>query len=690
MTYRCIALLLGAARWHGSGNNGGRLKQDKRGTRKRDYNGLPFRSVFDVAVPRTTMEVTAKNFQEQFGQLKAAVENASFVAVDCEFTGLHLDRSTHAYDTPEERYRKLRETSLDFLVVQVGVCTFQYDKEKHGYNYKAFNFYVCPKQTVKGAPDRMFQCQASSLQFLSQHGFDFNKLFSQGVSYLKAEEAAQLRESLSERHALQLREIGSPNNGPAKMSKVDIPKDSQGFVDEVLDKVQGFLDSTSDVEMDEDVGNTSKDSAKDSAENSPENSAKNSAKDSRVLHLSECSSFRRKLIYQEVYARFGSKVQLNTEADSEGMVHIAVRIAGSPEEQRARLELKHKKEREDLELAHGFSRVLELLASSGKLIVGHNMLLDIMHLLSQFVDDLPKDYNEFKSMVRAAFPSLVDTKVLASDSAIKDTFACTALELLLKQLRSRPSCVPPVESEPGYGYNLDKAKYHEAGYDAFVTGMCFMGLCQQLGKNKDHSIELKESSPVLKPYLNRIHMMQSPDIPSLNMAGNEVIPSRSHVLHVAFPAEWRANDLYQLFNSFGQIAIHWINSTQAFVAMASSPLATQALKKLGSSKTSIHEPYRLESYTTYMTRMSRQAAAATAGNRVPSSRDSESTTEDSSTARKRKRSASFTSSAPSSPPRMSEDESGKPKPKLVKNMTTTTAVQIAVTEKFFEENDDWS
>lgn len=569
-------------------------------------------------------------------------------------------------------------------MVQVGVCTFQYDKEKRGYNYKAFNFYVCPKQTVKGAPDRMFRCQASSLQFLSQHGFDFNKLFSQGVSYLRAEEAAQLSEALNERQALQLREVGSPNNGPAKMSKVDIPKDTQGFVDEVLDKVQEFLDkgSSVDVDMDEDgedVGNTSKDSSKDSV------------KDSRVLHLPECTSFRRKLIYQEVYARFGDKVQLNTETDKDG-VHIAVRMAGSPEEQRANLELKHKKEREDLELARGFSRVLELLASSGKLVVGHNMLLDIMHLLSQFVDDLPKDYNEFKSMVRAAFPCLVDTKVLASDSAIKDTFACTALELLLKQLRSRPSCVPPVESKPGYGYNQDKAKYHEAGYDAFVTGMCFLGLCQQLGKIKDHSVELKESSPVLKPYLNRVHMMQSPDIPSLNMAGNEVIPSRSHVLHMTFPAEWRANDLYQVFNSFGQIAIHWISSTQAFVAMASSPLATQALKKLGSSKTSTHEPYRLESYTTYMTRLSRQAAAATtttaAVHRVTSTRDSEATTEDSSAARKRKRSASFSSSAPSSPPRMSKDESGGPKPKLVKK--TTTAVQIAVTEKFFEENDDWS
>ncbi|XP_049273817.1 poly(A)-specific ribonuclease PARN isoform X3 [Rhipicephalus sanguineus] len=584
------------------------------------------------------MEVTAENFQEQFGVLKAALENASFVAIDCEFTGLELERSTHAYDTPEERYRKLRESSLDFLVVQVGVCVFQHDKEKRGYTYKAFNFYVCPKQTVKGAPDRMFRCQASSLQFLSQHGFDFNKLFSHGVSYLRTEEAAQLSQALSERQTQQLKEVGSPNNGPSKISKVEVPKDTQQFIDDVLESVQKFLDSASgtevDMEEEDGVGNAT------SKQDSPEDLSMREAspkKDGSALHLSECNGFKRKLIYQEVNARFGDKVQLNTESDADGMLHIAVRITGTPEEQRARLELRHKKEREDLELAHGFGRVLELLASSGKLIVGHNMLLDIMHLLSQFVDDLPKDYNEFKSMVRAAFPCLVDTKVLASDNAIKDSFVTTALELLLKQLRNRPSCVPPVETENGYGYSLNQAKYHEAGYDAFVTGMCLLGLCQQLGKYKDHSVELKETSPVLKPYLNRVHMMQSPDIPTLNMAGNEVIPSRSHILHATFPAEWRANDLYQLFNSFGQITIHWINSTQAFVAMASSPLATQALKKLGSSKTSTQESYRLQSYTTYMTRQSRQSATAVTGNKTTAPRDSDTTVEDSGVARKRKR-----------------------------------------------------
>lgn len=658
------------------------------------------------------MEVTTKNFKEQLGVLKAAVEAASFVAIDCEFTGLQFEKCTHAFDTPEERYRKLRESSQDFIIVQVGVCTFLFDKAKHGYSYKAFNFYICPQQIIRGAPDRIFRCQSSSLQFLSRHGFDFNKLFSYGISYLKPEEVSLMSQALDERHTQQLKDIGS-SNGPAKSSKVNVPKEAQGFIDEVLESVEKFLDgapsaaSGMEVEMDEDI------------EEEPEAAKDSSAEDgaakggSSILHLPECNAFKRKLIYQEVKARFGDKVQLGTETCGDGS-HIAVRLACSAEEQRAQLELKQKREREDLELACGFSKVLELLALSGKLVVGHNMLLDIMHLLSQFVDDLPKDYIEFKSMVRAGFPNLIDTKVLACDSMIKDTLTSTALGPLLKQLQGRPSCVPPVEHDPGYGYDVNAAKFHEAGYDALVTGMCFMGLCHQLGKSKDHTVELKASSPVLKPYLNRIYMAFSPDIPSLNMAGNEVIPSRSHVLHVTFPSEWRASDLYQLFCSFGQITIYWINCTQAFVAMASSPLATQALKKLGGKASSPDHQYRLQSYTSYMTRSSRTpalvAAATTAAaapapllravpirTKTPSSGDATPPVEeDLSTARKRKRSASLSSSVPSFIPLEPKDDIGfnswqieeddEPKQKLVKN----TAEELTITQKLFEENDDWS
>lgn len=59
----------------------------------------------------------------------------------------------------------------------------------------------------------------------------------------------------------------------------------------------------------------------------------------------------------------------------------------------ARLALaKEQKELEELEEALGFSRVVQAITESGKVVVGHNMLLDVAFTLSQFVAPLPTDY----------------------------------------------------------------------------------------------------------------------------------------------------------------------------------------------------------------------------------------------------------------------------------------------------------
>lgn len=611
------------------------------------------------------MEITSENFERQYSVLEAAIKDASFIAMDCEFTGLQSEKVLHAFDTPEERYEKLREKAQEFLVVQVGVCAFKFVKEKHGYEYKAFNIYTFPKQTIRGAPDRVFQCQASSLHFLTRNGFDFNKLFSKGTTYLKPVEFEQLREVLEEKHAAEIKELGSSINSTSKIPKVDVPNDAKAFIKDVLESVQKFVDASNDADGDKvaEDGEVPKEAPKDAAD-SPTND---------VLHLPDCDAFRRKLIYQEVQAKFGKELQLDTEVDSKtGVRHIAVRRGGSAEQRRAALDAKHQGEKDSLEEARGFSRVLELIARSGKLVIGHNMLLDVLHLLSQFIDTLPKDYNEFKSMVRAAFPTLVDTKLLASDNLIKESFSNTTLVALFGHLGAQPSCLPPVEYEPGYGYDSGKGQLHEAGYDAFVTGMCFAGLCQKLGKNKDHSAELNASSAVLKPFLNRIFMM-SPDIQSFNMAGNEVIPSRGHVLHVTFPKQWRKHDLVQLFQNYGQTDVRWINDTEAFVALPSTPLAAQALKKLGGKAS--QEVCRVTSYSTYMAR------SRTVASRVAMLEDV------AEQVRKRKRSASFTASASpkKAPPKGKNDTEEEPKLKEPKKDPG-----LVVTQKVFEENDDWS
>lgn len=49
-----------------------------------------------------------------------------------------------------------------------------------------------------------------------------------------------------------------------------------------------------------------------------------------------------------------------------------------------------------------------------KLVIGHNMLLDVLHTLNHFFQPLPADYGSFKEFAHCMFPryvhmSLADT-----------------------------------------------------------------------------------------------------------------------------------------------------------------------------------------------------------------------------------------------------------------------------------------
>ena len=49
------------------------------------------------------------------------------------------------------------------------------------------------------APDLRFMCQTSSIDFLISNDFDFNKLFKDGIPYLRPGDEARLRETISDR-----------------------------------------------------------------------------------------------------------------------------------------------------------------------------------------------------------------------------------------------------------------------------------------------------------------------------------------------------------------------------------------------------------------------------------------------------------------------------------------------------------
>ena len=51
----------------------------------------------------------------------------------------------------------------------------------------------------------------------------------------------------------------------------------------------------------------------------------------------------------------------------------------------------------------------------------------------------------------------------------------------------------------------NSVRYHEAGYDALITGRCFLSLCQRLGRlaGSGGGGRILPNSPLLHPYLNK-------------------------------------------------------------------------------------------------------------------------------------------------------------------------------------------
>ncbi|ELT98249.1 hypothetical protein CAPTEDRAFT_110937 [Capitella teleta] len=111
----------------------------------------------------------SSDFKESLPLISQAIQDASFVSIDCEMTGDSLLTSllcliqsgfeSHWMDTPEDRYNKLRQGAMPFNVIQFGLCTFNKKEDSKQYSVHAFNFYIFPRPVNSDATDVRFTCQ---------------------------------------------------------------------------------------------------------------------------------------------------------------------------------------------------------------------------------------------------------------------------------------------------------------------------------------------------------------------------------------------------------------------------------------------------------------------------------------------------------------------------------------------------
>uniref|UniRef100_A0A7N6FBN4 Poly(A)-specific ribonuclease PARN n=1 Tax=Anabas testudineus TaxID=64144 RepID=A0A7N6FBN4_ANATE len=486
------------------------------------------------------MEVTRKNYKDCLNTVYSAIEEADFLAIDGEFSGIsdgpNASALTNGLDTPEERYTKLKKHSMDFLLFQFGLCTFKYDQTKSKYITKTFNFYIFPKPFNRTSPDIKFICQSSSIDFLASQGFDFNKVFCHGIPYLNQEEEAQLREQTEERRNQHANGVGTPSYISPSSSKgpAHIPEEHKDFINRVVEKVEALF-----------------------------------ANSEKTLDLEPCTGFQRKLIYQTLNWKFPKGLHVETIETEKKERYIQISKVDE-EERKRREQQKLEKEQEELNDAVGFSRVIHAISKSGKLVVGHNMLLDVMHTIHQFYCPLP-ELLHFVMVFSFLFPlRLLDTKLMASTQPFKELITYTSLAELEKQLKESPFKPPQVETAEGFlSYNTAQEQLHEAGYDAYITGLCFISMANYLGSFlTPPKAYISARSKLIEPFFNKLFLMRIIDIPYLNLTGPDLQPKRDHVLYVTFPKEWKTSDLYQLFSAFGNIQVSWIDDTSAFVSLS--------------------------------------------------------------------------------------------------------------------------
>ncbi|BES97110.1 Poly(A)-specific ribonuclease (PARN)-like domain containing 1 [Nesidiocoris tenuis] len=487
------------------------------------------------------VDVTAKNFEDVLPIFEHELKKCSFIAIDCEFSRLPLDDSSPNFlDSVSERYAKIRQNLDKCFPLQVGLVPFTYDRDLVEYKATVYKFNVFP--TFFGPFDPNVTFKSSTVQFLSKYNFDFNKVFYHGIPFLNVSQRRLVGDMIEKGTFLD------------KISSV-LTFDEREAVASQREAINKWLHHSS-------AGDCLK------IETSP-----NAAHIKYFLHKEIRNSFRNVWTYDTDLN--SAEIQVKHLADGERK-SVEAQSSDSVEELVTSLS--------------GFSRVMDALIRSKKPIVGHNLLVDVLSCYHHFYDAAPNDYKTFKNSIGDLIPTIYDTKFISHEmkkSAFRDILDNVSLQNLYQTFQNEKYGNKPTICSNSGSYDkgmLNTA--HDAGWDAYMTGFCFVkmiSLQNKLNRNSaDRNTTNAEIMFAAAAFKNRINVARA-FVPYLRLDGPDPASTRPPYLVVSHVRKSQLNieSLGKILSDFGTYDVKPLTSYAATVAAPNYSSYHDVVRRLG-------------------------------------------------------------------------------------------------------------
>ncbi|XP_045784102.1 pre-piRNA 3'-exonuclease trimmer-like [Maniola jurtina] len=501
------------------------------------------------------MEITKKNFSEQLENITKNLKRSCFVGFDAEFTAI-LSGDCFKYrlfDTNKERYDLIKDEVSKMIMTQVGLTMFQYDRDHDSYIAVGYTFHLCPQ--VVADIDQMFIFQASTLKFLCRYNFNFNKFIYDGLPYLSKVEEAHIRQQLKDKTL-----VGSLIHALTMEDERKLQK----YCSEVSKWLTG--------------------------------------KDEETMYLDIECPIMRYIVHNEIRQRFTDVLTTDSLGNSNKvLIYRDKYVEGANSAPMAILEDNL------MSCLLGFSQIIDLLATHQKPIIGHNNFLDLVLLHNQFIGPLPKKYCTFKKNINSLFPIIFDTKYISHEMRKRLTFdevwKSNALQDLY-EFFSEGKC-KKLESGVNFiklstPFNV-KQSYHEAGWDSYCSGYCFIRMshwaaCDNSGKYRP--VGPSEKLAALAPYCNKVNVIRGA-IPFMNLVDVDPPRHRPELLHIKSMKERIINvgKITSVLAGLGSIDVKPYGKKTALIAASTQYTADKILNQFQNDREYRISPFNVIKHT---------------------------------------------------------------------------------------------